>query len=133
MPVLPAVSVTRSDTTTVPAAFAVTLAVLPVPLVAAVFRRRGTLLLDAAKVKAAALDIMSELDRAGALTYIPRADRDYAISLGLEILRIRHIIEEEDGLLRVNEDNRHLLDYYANSIEHLLPKAPDAVAQSEAA
>ena len=107
--------------------------VLPVPLVAAVFRRRGTLLLDAANVKAAALDIMSELDRAGALTYIPRADRDYAISLGLEILRIRHIIEEEDGLLRVNEDNRHLLDYYANSIEHLLPKAPDVAAQSEAA
>jgi glycerol-3-phosphate O-acyltransferase len=105
--------------------------VLPVPLVAAVFRRRGTLLLDATNVKAAALDIMSDLDRAGALTYIPRADRDYAISLGLEILRIRHIVEEEDGLLRVNEENRHLLEYYANSIEHLLPPAP--IVQSEAA
>jgi len=107
--------------------------VLPVPLVAAVFRRRGTLLLDAANVKAAALDIMSELDRAGALTYIPRADRDYAISLGLEILRLRHIVEEEDGLLRVNEENRHLLDYYANSIEHLLPPLPDALARTQAA
>lgn len=105
--------------------------VLPVPLVAAVFRRRGTLLLDAHNVKAAALDIMSELDRAGALTYIPHADRDYAVSLGLEILRIRHIVEEEDGLLRVNEENRHLLDYYANSIEHLLPAAEST--QSEAA
>jgi len=97
--------------------------VLPVPLVAAVFRSRGTLLLDAENVKAAALDIMSELDRAGAITYIPRSDRDYAISLGVEMLKLRHIVEEEDGLLRVNEENRHLLDYYANSIEHLLPKA----------
>jgi glycerol-3-phosphate O-acyltransferase len=97
--------------------------VLPVPLVAAVFRRRGTLLLDGDDVKAAALDIMSELDRAGAITYLPRSDRDYAISLGLEMLKIRHLVEEEDGLLRINDANRHVLDYYANSIEHLLPKA----------
>jgi glycerol-3-phosphate O-acyltransferase len=97
--------------------------VLPVPLVAAVFRRRGTLLLDAEGVKAAALDIMSELDRAGAITYLPRSDRDYAISLGLEMLKIRHLVEEEDGLLRINEANRPVLDYYANSIEHLLPPA----------
>ncbi|MGH7002876.1 MAG: 1-acyl-sn-glycerol-3-phosphate acyltransferase, partial [Alphaproteobacteria bacterium] len=100
--------------------------VLPVPLVAAVFRRRGTLLLDAGNVKAAALDIMRALDRAGALTYIPHADRDYAVTLGLEILKLRHIIEDEDGFLRVNEANRHLLDYYANSIEHLLPATGDA-------
>ena len=97
--------------------------VLPVPLVAAVFRRRGTLLLDGDDVKAAALDIMSELDRAGAITYLPRSDRDYAVSLGLEMLKIRHLVEEEDGLLRVNEANRAVLDYYANSIEHLLPTA----------
>jgi glycerol-3-phosphate O-acyltransferase len=95
--------------------------VLPVPLVAAVFRRRGTLLLDGDDVKAAALDIMSELDRAGAITYLPRSDRDYAVSLGLEMLKIRHLVEEEDGLLRVNEANRAVLDYYANSIDHLLP------------
>jgi len=99
--------------------------VLPVPLVAAVFRRRGTLLLDEADVKAAALDIMSELDRAGAITYLPRADRDYAVALGLEMLKIRHLVEEEDGLLRINEANRAVLDYYANSIEHLLPPAAD--------
>jgi glycerol-3-phosphate O-acyltransferase len=97
--------------------------VLPVPLVAAVFRRRGTLLLDGNDVKAAALDLMSELDRAGAITYLPRSDRDYAVSLGLEMLKIRHLVEEEDGLLRVNETNRAVLDYYANSIEHLLPSA----------
>jgi glycerol-3-phosphate O-acyltransferase len=102
--------------------------VLPVPLVAAVFRRRGTLLLDAEDVKAAALDLMSELDRAGAITYLPRSDRDYAIALGLEMLKIRHLVEEEDGLLRINEENRHVLDYYANSIEHLLPPAGDTQA-----
>jgi glycerol-3-phosphate O-acyltransferase len=95
--------------------------VLPVPLVAAVFRRRGTLLLDAEEVKAAALDLLSALDRAGAVTYLPRADRDYAVTLGLEMLKLRHLAEEEDGLLRINEANRAVLDYYANSIEHLLP------------
>jgi len=104
--------------------------VLPVPLVAAVFRRRGTLLLDAADIKAAAHDLLSELDRAGAITYIPRSDRDYAISLGLEMLKIRHLVEEEDGLLRIVEANRHVLDYYANSIEHLLPAATPRVSPS---
>jgi hypothetical protein len=74
-------------------------------------------------VKAAALDILAELDRAGAITYIPRSDRDYAVTLGLELLRIRHLVQEEDGLLRISEANRHVLDYYANSIEHLLPPA----------
>jgi hypothetical protein len=44
------------------------------------------------------------------------------VTLGLEMLRIRHLIEEEDGFLRIAEANRHVLDYYANSIEHLLPK-----------
>ncbi len=95
--------------------------VLPVPLIALVFRRRGTLLLSEDDVKAAAISVLQDLDEAGAITYIPRSDRDYAIALGLETLKARHIVEEEDGFLRVPERNQSLLDYYANSIEHLIP------------
>jgi glycerol-3-phosphate O-acyltransferase len=100
--------------------------VLPVPLLAMVFRRRGTLLLSPQEAKAAALDVMRDLDRAGAISYIPRSDRDYAIALGIEMLKMRHILIEEDGLLRIAEINQPLLDYYANSIEHLIPAGGQA-------
>lgn len=97
--------------------------VLPVSLVAAVFRRAGP---DAAlgelALKAAAYDVMQRLDGQGALTYIPRADRDYAVTVGLRMLKLRHAVDEgEDGLWRVRAENRPLLDFYANAIEHLLP------------
>ncbi len=95
--------------------------VLPVALVAAVFRRRATMLLAPENVTAAAHALLHDLDRAGAISYIPRADRDYAVNLGLETLKTRHLIVEEDGLLRIANQNRAVLDYYANSIEHLLP------------
>jgi glycerol-3-phosphate O-acyltransferase len=94
--------------------------VLPVPLIATVFRQRETLDLSADEVKTAALGLMRELDRQGAITYIPRDDRDYAITLGIEMLKLRHIVEEEDGLLRIAEKNKPVLDYYANSIAHLI-------------
>ncbi len=97
--------------------------VLPVPLIALVFRRRGTMLLSPEEVTAAALAIMRELDAAGAITYIPRADRDYAVALGLEMLKMRHIVVEEDGLLRVADEHQSVLDYYANSVDHLVPAA----------
>ena len=72
------------------------------------------------EIKAGALAIMEHLDEAGAITYIPREDRDYAITVGLRMLRLRHVVGEEDGFLTVSEPNRELLDYYANSIEHLV-------------
>lgn len=94
--------------------------VLPVALIATVFRQRQTMLLTELEIKAGALAIMERLDEAGAITYIPREDRDYAITVGLRMLRLRHVVREEDGFLTVSEPNRDLLDYYANSIEHLV-------------
>jgi glycerol-3-phosphate O-acyltransferase len=108
------------------AAVARVVPVLPVPLVAAVLRRRGTAPLDVAAARSAAIEHLRQLEQAGAITYLPRSDRDYAVSLGLELLRIRHMIDDASGLLRINEANRPLLDYYANSIEHLLPPAQEA-------
>ena len=96
--------------------------VLPVALIATVFRQRQTMLLTELEVKTGALAIMQELDKVGAITYIPREDRDYAITVGLRMLRLRHIIGEEDGFLTVSDANMDLLNYYASSIEHLIPE-----------
>ncbi|MGE0735954.1 MAG: 1-acyl-sn-glycerol-3-phosphate acyltransferase [Alphaproteobacteria bacterium] len=100
--------------------------VLPVALIATVFRQRQSLMLTELEVKAGAQSIMAELERRGARIYIPREDRDYAIGVGLRMLKLRHLINEEDGFLSVDEKNMPVLSYYANSIEHLVPSATKA-------
>ena len=94
--------------------------VLPVSLIATVFRRNRTMLLTALEIKAGALAIMQDLEDAGARIYIPRENRDYAITVGLRMLKLRHMVAEEEGFLTVNAENKLVLDYYANAIEHLL-------------
>ena len=37
------------------------------------------------------------------------------------MLTIRRVIVEHDGVFQLNQDERQLLDYYANSIIHLCP------------
>ncbi|HMA16959.1 MAG TPA: 1-acyl-sn-glycerol-3-phosphate acyltransferase [Thermoanaerobaculia bacterium] len=101
------------------AAVARVIPVVPVPLVATLFvrdpeRRRSEL-----EVKADALEMMRELTERGAHVYLPRRDQDYAITVGLRMLTLRHLVEERDGLYAARREELPLLTYYANSIAHL--------------
>jgi glycerol-3-phosphate O-acyltransferase len=79
------------------------------------------------EIKSAAFALMEGWEQLGAHVYIPRADRDYALEVGLRMLTLRRIVEaSDDGLYRVNEDNRALLEYYANSIAHIVRATRDA-------
>ncbi len=103
--------------------------VLPVPLVAAVFARHPGERLDELQVKAAVQTLLAELEEAGAHVYVPRHDRDYAVSVGLRMLLLRRVVRQEaDGLYAAVPAERRLLDYYANSIVHLLPEPAPAWA-----
>jgi glycerol-3-phosphate O-acyltransferase len=62
---------------------------------------------------------MEELDGRGAHVYVPRKDREYAITVGLRMLTLRHLVDEKDGLLTAKTEELPLLKYYANSIAHL--------------
>ena len=105
--------------------------VLPVSLVATVMLRAGEAGLSEIELKAAVLDLIRALDASGARVYLPRADQDYAVTVGLRMLTLRHLVTEQaDGLYRANPDERALLAYYANAIAHLLPAEP---AESESA
>src|SRR5437762_2336857 len=71
------------------------------------------------------LDLKAEvgrlLERLGAAhVYIPRRDLDYALTVGLRMLRLRRLVDERDGVFTAREDELPLLRYYANSIGHLL-------------
>ncbi|MEM9279243.1 MAG: 1-acyl-sn-glycerol-3-phosphate acyltransferase [Pseudomonadota bacterium] len=95
--------------------------VLPVALVATVFSENASeTALSELELKAAVSDLIDELEAKRHHVHIPREDLDYAISTGLRMLLMRHVIQAEDGGNYVqNPDEKILLDYYANSIAHL--------------
>jgi glycerol-3-phosphate O-acyltransferase len=103
---------------------------LPVALVATVVLAAGRPL-SALELKGEVSALMAHLSATGAHIHIPRADQDYALEVGLRMLRMRHLVDEENGLYRANPKETVLLRYYANSIAHLIPGGtaiPDAAA-----
>ena len=100
-------------------AIAAAIPVLPVSLVATVFVRRTEAMSDL-EVKAEAQSLIDELTRRGAYVHIPRADHDYAVTVGLRMLTLRHLVKMTEGLYRASDSERELLQYYANSIVHFL-------------
>ena len=95
--------------------------VLPVPLVALVFERNPGRTLSELELKSAVEALIERLEAAGAHIYIPRHDRDYAITTGLRMMLLRHMVKERDGLYAVDPAQAAAIGYYANSIAHLLP------------
>lgn len=74
------------------------------------------------ELKAEVHDLIATLETAGARVYVPRSDRDYAISFGLRMLNQRHLTAVREGLYVPEESERSTLAYYANSIVHLFPR-----------
>jgi glycerol-3-phosphate O-acyltransferase len=96
--------------------------VLPVSLVSTVLLRLPTGSWSELELKAEALRMIGELSGAGAHIYIPRADQDYAVTVGLRMLTLRNLVSEKDGLYSPLPEELPLLRYYANSIRHLFPE-----------
>lgn len=94
--------------------------VVPVPLLASVFVAQPGRALSGLELKAQAGRLLARLQAAGAHVYVPRGDFDYALTVGLRMLRLRHLIDEEQGLFRARQEELPLLAYYANSISHLV-------------
>jgi glycerol-3-phosphate O-acyltransferase len=93
--------------------------VLPVPLVATVLADAIGQPISEFELKARIAALVVELEAAGAHIYVPRQDRDYAVSAGLRMLTLRRIVTERDGLFVARPEEAAVLRYYANSIAHL--------------
>jgi len=94
--------------------------VVPAALMATVFLRHAGAGLSELEVKAEVERVLHELEAAKAHVYVPRRDLDYALTVGLRMLRLRRLVEEREGLLSARPEELPLLRYYANSIAHLL-------------
>ena len=77
-------------------------------------------------MKGAVLDLMRELESKGAHVYVPRGDQDYAITVGLRMLTLRHLVVATGGLYAADPAQLPLLAYYANSIAHLFAEPAPA-------
>jgi glycerol-3-phosphate O-acyltransferase len=97
--------------------------VVPVSLVATVFVRDPSAALSELELKTRVGELMAALEAGGARVYIPRRDMDYAVTVGLRMLTLRHLVRETDGLFSAAPEEMQVLQYYANSIAHLLSSA----------
>ena len=94
--------------------------VLPVAVTARIFLEAGDKTIGELELKSLIFKQMTKLEKSGAYVHIPRQDRDYAASMGLRMLTLRHLVNEtDDGLFQANPKETVLLEYYANSIAHL--------------
>ena len=100
--------------------------VLPVPLVATVFLREPARALTELELKSAVVALIESVEAQGAHVYVPRTDRDYALTVGLRMLTLRHLVVERDGLFSINPAETRVLAYYANSIAHLCQERAEA-------
>jgi glycerol-3-phosphate O-acyltransferase len=94
--------------------------VLPVPLIATVFVRYADKPISELELKSQVGHLVEQLQSRGAHIYVPRKDFDYAINVGLRMLRLRRLVGERDGLYFAQSEETAILRYYANSIAHLL-------------
>ena len=93
--------------------------VVPVALMATIFARNAERALSELELKAEVVRLIATLEARGAHIYVPRGDLDYALTVGLRMLRLRKLVEERDGLYQLDPRETKLVEYYANSIAHL--------------
>ena len=94
--------------------------VLPVPLMASVVRDAPSPGITAAEARAAAFLLLEKLTARRGAPDIPRADWGEAVEFGVRLLVQRRMVRAADGRLRILDARRPLLEYYANSIAHLV-------------
>lgn len=94
--------------------------VLPVSLIAYVFAENPDKAFSDLEIKAHVQSMIGELEKQGAHIYIPRSDRSYAITVGLRMLTLRHLVVEEDNLYHAAPEEIKVIHYYANAITHFM-------------
>jgi len=94
--------------------------ILPVALVTTVLMENPDRAFSLLELKSHVLKLLDKLTALGHKAYIPRGDDNYAVDVGIRMLTLRGIVNDNQGLLSVEPSQLALLQYYANSIAHLV-------------
>jgi glycerol-3-phosphate O-acyltransferase len=95
--------------------------VLPISLVATVIKEDGRRGLSAFEVEDRANRLISGLQAKGAPVYVTTKNRVETILNALEMLKIRRLVVESEGVYRAAPGEDDILSYYANAIVRWLP------------
>ena len=94
--------------------------VLPIALVATVMKESGEQGLSAFEVEAHVNRLIEQLQSKGAPVYVTTRGRVQTILGALNMLTIRRLVVESDGIYQAVAEENDILSYYANSIVHWL-------------
>jgi glycerol-3-phosphate O-acyltransferase len=92
--------------------------ILPVALVADTMKDSNDQGLSAFEVEARVNDLMADLQGRGAPVYVSTRSRVQTILNALNVLKLRRLVLESEGLYRASPGEDDVLAYYANSIVH---------------
>jgi len=95
--------------------------VLPISLVAAVMKEDDGRGLSAFEVEDLVSRLIGQLQANGAPVYVTRRNRVQTILNALDMLKIRRLVAESDGIYQAVPEEAEILSYYANSIVHWMP------------
>lgn len=99
--------------------------VLPVPLVAAAWGPEGVT--DRAALIERTKALAARFDAAGAAVMLPEGGAQAAVDLALAIFGLRKFVTRNGDGLRLDEDKRPILDFYAASILQLLDAGAETI------
>ncbi|MCP4756625.1 MAG: glycerol-3-phosphate acyltransferase [Proteobacteria bacterium] len=94
--------------------------ILPVGLIAMVMLQGENQGRTSFEVKTGVDRLIEKLKAEGAHIYYPKHNFEKYIDTALEMLKIRHLVIEDGGLLRPNPEMLDILSYYSNAIVHWL-------------
>ena len=95
--------------------------ILPISLVSTVIKDDDRQGLSAVEVEAQTSRLIEDLKLQGAPLYLTTESRVETILNALNMLTLRKLVIESDGLYKPVVEEHDLLAYYANSIVHWLP------------
>jgi glycerol-3-phosphate O-acyltransferase len=96
--------------------------VLPVPLVARIFLDHSQVQLSAFDVELYANRLIDEIQSRGAPVYVSSRSRVQHVVTALNMLKIRRIVKEKDGLFQSDPQMHEILTFYANSLSRWIPE-----------
>jgi hypothetical protein len=62
--------------------------------------------------------LMEKLQTRGAPVFVPTRGLEQAVTGGFNMLKLRRMVDESDGLFRANPESIDILSYYANAMDH---------------
>ena len=101
--------------------------ILPISLVATVIKDDDRQGLSASEIEAQTNRLIEELKSQGAPLYFTTENRVETILNALNMLTLRKLVIETDGLYKTVVEEHDLLAYYANSIVHWLPDGQESL------